>query len=373
MIIMNRFLFYLFLFTLSLISLPVLASAPVIQAKAAVLMDMKTGQVVWERNSRDPLPPASTTKVLTAILAYDMGNTNKLCAVSPKAASVGEASIHLKAGEKILLGDLLKGALICSGNDACVAIAENVSGSESLFVQWMNLKAKILGAGSSEFVNTNGLPAKDHYVTAYDLALISRYAMQNPQFSAVVGSRYQTIGQGTSKRYLKSTNKLLWQYPGCIGIKTGTTVSAGPCLVSAGERGEKKFLSVVLNSPDRFGDSSKLLDYGLEDFSSRTLFHRGDLIRTVPVINGMKKTVAVIISQDETVVLPKQQTKVPQTEIFIQEQLAAPVQKGQSLGHIDVLDNNRGLLSRINIVADESIPERLTLWEKLKRLCQLVI
>lgn len=347
------------------VSLPVIAQEPTIQARAAILMDVETGQVLWRRNESTLLPPASTTKVLTAVLAYEIGNVEKICSVSPKAAAVGEASLHLRAGETMSLGELLNGALICSGNDACVAIAENVSGTEGLFVHWMNNKCQIIGAKNSNFINTNGLPAENHLVSAYDLALISRYALHNQEFSSVVKKRFEVIGQGTSKRYLKNTNKLLWSYSECIGVKTGTTNAAGPCLVSAVEKSGKKYLAVVLNSPDRYGDSYRLLEYGLNNFSSTTIFSKGELVGFVKVNNGIKENVGAEVSSKETVILSADKAGSFKKIYYLKEEVDAPIKKGQSLGHIAVYDSRNSLISTINVTAMESISERLSWWQYL--------
>ncbi len=197
---------------------------------------------------------------------------------------------------------------------------------------------------------------------------MSRYALHNSYFSSVVRQRFQVIGQGASKRYLKNTNKLLWQYPGCIGVKTGTTIAAGPCLVSAAENGRgKKYLCAVLNSPDRYGDSKKLLEYGFKNFTTITLFHQGDLIRLVKVNNGVKKNVAAEVPFDETISLSQNQSHSLKKIYLIKDQVIAPIKKGQSLGQIKILDKDQRLISRINVVAHESIAENLNWWATFKK------
>ncbi|MGI6713098.1 MAG: D-alanyl-D-alanine carboxypeptidase family protein [Bacillota bacterium] len=322
-----------------------------INAKAAVLVEMDSGQVLWEKNKDKLLPPASTTKILTALIAFDMGNLQKICTVSPKAASIGESSLHIKTGEQIKLEELLKGALLHSGNDACVAIAENLAGSESFFVYWMNLKAKLLGAVSSTFYNTNGLPDDRHLLTAYDLSLISCYAMQNKNFFSVVQKKYDIIGNGINKRYLKNTNKLLWKYPWCIGIKTGTTIAAGQCLVSAAEKNGERYIAVVLNSSDRYSDSLKLLEYGVNNFSRRTLFKENDVIGNVPVINGSQRTVPAVVSKRVSVFYQDSVNTPPKISLHIRKSVSAPVKKGNSMGYIEIIDYKGDIITRVNVVA----------------------
>jgi len=245
---------------------PAFASVPVVQAQAAILMDSATGEIIFARNAWEKRAPASTTKILTAILAIEKGDLKAPVTVSANAAAVGEATIYLKKGDMLTLGDLLHGALMQSGNDACVALAEAISPSEEEFVNLMNLKAKVLGAENTHFYNTNGLPHKDHLTTAYDLAMITRYAMKNPVFAEIVGKKEYTLTwlNSSRKMYLKNTNRLLWSYQWATGVKTGTTNAAGKCLVASGRYKDKEMIAVVLNSPDRFGDARRLLEYGLK-------------------------------------------------------------------------------------------------------------
>lgn len=355
---MNKKAFFIILFVILANPYRIWAVEPQISAKAAVLLDYETGQVLWGKNSQQSLPPASTTKILTAILAYDMGKVTKECLISPKASSIGEASLNLRSGEVITLEDLLKGALMRSGNDACVAIAENVAGSEGLFVKWMNLKAELLGGNNSHFINTNGLPAPEHTTTVYDLAMICRYAMHNTQFSSVVSTRFDVIGSGGSKRYLKNTNKLLWKYPWAIGVKTGTTNEAGKCLVAAAEKEGKRYIAVVLNSMDRYGESQRILEYGINNFSDVTIFNAGEIIKKIPVINGMEKEIGGIILSKEITTIPNHLVNKIKINTHIVEKVSAPIKKGQSLGHIDVTNEKGKIISKINVVADKSVPQK---------------
>lgn len=242
------------------------AKAPAIGARAAVLIDVNTGNVIYEKNAYDRLPPASTTKVLTAILALEKGDLNKVVNVSSNAASVGESTLGLSTGDRLTLMDLIHGALIRSANDACVAIAEEIAPSEEEFLGLMNLKARILGTEKTTFFNTNGLPQKGHLTTAYDLAAITRYALKNQLFADIIKKKYYTVTWQDSKktRKIKNTNLLLWTYTKAIGVKTGTTDKAGKCLISAARDQEMELIAVVLNSPDRFNEAKKLLEYGFE-------------------------------------------------------------------------------------------------------------
>lgn len=251
------------MYLLFLFSYPVYAFGD-IQAKSAVVINAKTGQIIYSKNSEESRPPASTTKIMTAILAIECAELDKIVTISDNAAATGEASIHLYRGERLTLKNLVYGALLKSGNDACVAIAENVAPSEEEFIGLMNLKALTIGAYNTEFHNTNGLPKEGHMTTAYDLAIMARYALKNEMFSDIVNTKeyYLCWEDSSRKMYLKNTNKLLWTYSFATGVKTGTTDKAGRCLVASARQNQTEIIAVVLHSPDRYGEARKLLEYG---------------------------------------------------------------------------------------------------------------
>jgi len=229
-------------------------------------METGTGKVLYEKNAREKKPPASTTKIMTALLAIECGNPAAPVTISKKAASTGEATLGLAENDVLTLNALVHGALIKSGNDACVAIAEAVAPTEEEFVGLMNLKAKLLGAGSTTFFNTNGLPHREHLTTAYDLAVIARYALGNNQFREIVRMKsYELRWLKPARRVtINNTNKLLWLYPQATGIKTGTTVKAGKCLVASAVHLNTELIAVILHSGDRYGDARKLFEYGFQ-------------------------------------------------------------------------------------------------------------
>lgn len=249
------------------------AAAPLqVMAKSAVLLDAQNGEILYCKAPDEKRPPASTTKILTAILAIECGNLNQVVSVSENAANTGEASLHLRPGEKLTLYNLLHGALMKSANDACVAIAEAIAPSEEEFIGLLNMKAKALGAFNTEFFNTNGLPCKGHLTTAYDLAIITRHAMNNPVFADIVKKKTYLLEWEDSSRktYIKNTNKLLWTYLYTTGVKTGTTDSAGKCLVASAKYGNRQLITVLLNSPDRFSEARRMLEYG---FKEKGVYH----------------------------------------------------------------------------------------------------
>ena len=240
------------------------AVLPAITAEAAVVMDLDTGQVLYGKGEHERRPPASLTKVMTGYLAGKQFQAQQWITVSEPAASTGESSLNLKTGDVLTFDALLHGALMKSANDACVALAEYMAGTEKNFVQNMNLQACLLGCKDTNFCNSNGLPAEGHYSSAYDLALMTRAAMQNETFAAIVQKQqYMVHWQDGRQLLVRNTNRLLREYPGAIGVKTGTTNEAGQCLIAVAEKAGKRVIVVVLKSKNRFYDAVALLDYGL--------------------------------------------------------------------------------------------------------------
>lgn len=257
-------------------------ATPQIRAASAAIGDVKSGLLIYEKNAREKRPPASLTKVMTAIIAVEYGNINQNVKVSAKAARIPPSKLYIHSGEIIQLNSLLKSALMISANDACVAIAEHVGGEEEYFVNLMNLKAWALGMENTHFVNTNGLPANDHYSCAVDLVRLGIYSRQVPYVNEYTAQKSDTIIRSGRKETLNNTNKLLWSYPGANGIKTGTTNLAGQCLVSSAIIGEKAFVSVVLKAGDRYTDSRALLDYAFQNYNPMKVFSK-DRVETLSV------------------------------------------------------------------------------------------
>ena len=240
------------------------AVLPAITAEAAVVMDLDTGQVLYGKGEHERRPPASLTKVMTGYLAGKQFQAQQWITVSETAASTGESSLNLITADVLTFDALLHGALMKSANDACVALAEYMAGTEKNFVQNMNLQACLLGCKDTNFCNSNGLPAEGHYSSAYDLALMTRAAMQNETFAAIVQKQqYMVHWQEGRQLLVRNTNRLLREYPGAIGVKTGTTNEAGQCLIAVAEKAGKRVIVVVLKSKNRFYDAVALLDYGL--------------------------------------------------------------------------------------------------------------
>ena len=242
------------------------ASAVDLSARAAVLIDGKSGKVLFEKNKDERLPMASTTKIMTGLLACESKKMKKTVTVSPVASGTEGSSLWLEPGEKQTLENLTYGLMLRSGNDAAVAIAEYLGGSIDAFALLMNERAKKIGVKNTGFKNPNGLDAEGHFTSAYDLALISREAMKNKTFRKIVSTKNKTIPWESSEwdRSLTNHNKMLWRYEGCNGIKTGFTKKSGRCLVTSAKRGKTELICVTLNAPDDWNDHTKMLDYGFE-------------------------------------------------------------------------------------------------------------
>ncbi|MDF2500309.1 MAG: dacB 2 [Anaerosporomusa subterranea] len=260
-----------------LLLLPTLSEAvylipPPIEAEAAIIMDAETKTVLYEKEPDKRMFPASTTKIMTFMLAQKLGSLDSTVTVSSKAAGCEGSSLELSKGDQINLRGLLYGLMLVSGNDAAEAVAEHIGGSIPQFVRQMNDEAASIGARNTRFVNPHGLPDPRHYTTAYDLALITAQALRNPEFSKVSSTKSTTITFINGKtRRLDNTNKLLGAYRGINGGKTGYTEAAGDCLVVTAKRGGVQLIVVVLNDDGRWADARSLLDFG---FAQRGIAER---------------------------------------------------------------------------------------------------
>ncbi|MGM9571265.1 MAG: D-alanyl-D-alanine carboxypeptidase family protein [bacterium] len=330
-----------------------------ITAKSAVVIEYETGKVIFAKNSEEKRAPASTTKIMTALVALDeMGDQlDILVPTSEKAATIGESSIWLVKGEVLSLEDMLYGLLLNSGNDAAVAIAEKIGGSEAGFVQMMNAKAKSLGAKNTHFANPNGLPNKDHYTTAADLAKITRCALHNPIFSSIVATKTKEIIWENHEwnRQLINTNKLLWHLDGANGVKTGYTEDAGHCLVSSAKRGDQQFICVVLNSANIWEDSKNLLEYAFANYKKVDLYDKGQAVAEAKVDSGLEDKLKLITQNKVSVVVPKDNKQKIKKKFLIKEnKKAAPIKKGEVIGRMDILLDGK-IISQENLMADRDV------------------
>ncbi|HZJ83387.1 MAG TPA: D-alanyl-D-alanine carboxypeptidase family protein [Clostridia bacterium] len=336
--------------SLCILSLPLISQATPLEvsARAAVLIEVETGRVLYEKNAHEKMPMASTTKIMTAILAIENSNLDDILTISPSASGVEGSSLYLAKGEKLTIEQLLYGLMLRSGNDAATALAEHLGESLEGFSDMMNEKAKEIGAKDTNFMNPHGLHHKDHYTTAYDLALISAYAMKNPSFREIVSTQYYKIpweGQPWD-RVLKNKNALLWDYENANGIKTGYTKASRRCLASAAIRNNMQLVSIVLDCQPWFQDSSAILDYGFAHYKMIKLFSKGDAVGSIPVEKGFEERVNLILNDDLTIPLTDEELEKIQIKVKQPTSLMAPVTSHTAVGSINIAVDNNSLISK---------------------------
>lgn len=338
------------------------AQNPNINAKYAIVCDVETGRILWGKNINIKRPMASTTKIMTAILAIEKGNLNEMVTVTPTACSIGGSSIWLKPGEQLTIRELLYGMMLKSGNDAATAVAQHIAGSVSDFVKMMNNKAIEIGAYNTSFANPHGLDDHNHYSTALDLSIIAAYALKKPIFSEIVKTREATISwhdQG-GKRYLRNINKLLWIYPQADGVKTGYTSRAGHCLVASATQNDWQLVSVVLKCPSRYtlwNDSIELLEYGFSTYYRYNAVKKNQIIKTIEVKNGKRDIVAVLNTKEINLPLKKGEEDNVKVVVDLPEHVEAPVKKKQILGKLKVYLDSK-LMGESDLVAEISIERK---------------
>ena len=328
---------------------------PRITAESAILIDAATGKVLYTKQCRKRRPPASTTKIMTAILALENGRLEDTCTASPYATSTPYGSLNLKPGETLTLQDLLYAMLLRSANDGAVCVAEHISGTEPDFVDFMNEKAREIGAKDTRFANPHGLYAQGHYSTAYDLALIARYAIRNPNFNSMVKTRTERINRSINKKdvHLINTAKILWRYQGSDGIKTGYTKEAGHCFVGSATRDGWRLITVVLKSNNSGKDTQELFNYGFKHFKGISFIQPNQVIETVPVTGGVKETVA-LAGADWLGAVEKKNTPAHAESKIRLKKAVAPIKKGEKLGTITGFVNGREI-GTVDLVAAESV------------------
>lgn len=331
---------------------------PYVTADSAVVIDAETGAVLGGKNMHVRRPPASTTKIMTTLLAIEKGHLKDKVKVSHRAAIQEGSSIWLKEGEVLTMEELLYGMMLNSGNDACVAVAEHISGSVEKFAELMTRRAKEIGALHTTFKNPNGLPNDQHLTTAYDLAVIMRYAMQYPVFRQVTATKAKTISWPGNKwgRALRNHNQLLWDYPGCDGGKTGYTRAAGRCLVSTATRNGRRVIAVVMHSDNLWQDSSALLDYGLNNYKNVTLIGAGKEVYTLPLPKSKEKALKLVTARNFVITVPKNSQAKTTTKIILRDNLRLPILAGQKVGVMEVMINGEKV-GQVDLVAKNTVTE----------------
>ncbi|MBQ7033902.1 MAG: D-alanyl-D-alanine carboxypeptidase [Clostridia bacterium] len=325
---------WILLLIIFLLVLPVQAEElPEISAKSAVVLEYATGAVPYAKNAESRLPMASTTKIMTALVALESGNPSDTVTIGPNAVGVEGSSMYLKAGEQMTLEELLYGLMLSSGNDAAVAIAEHIAGSEAAFAERMTARAQELGCINTQFKNANGLPDDEHYTTALELARITGKALEHEKFREIVSTKSKRIGTRT----LSNHNKMLSLYEGAVGVKTGYTKAAGRTLVSAAERDGITLIAVTLNAPDDWDDHTKMLDYSFSGMERRVITRKNTYAGIVPVEGGTMEVVHICFGADFSLSVVK--TAETEIKMKLPPSVQAPVAAGQEVGSGEVLVN----------------------------------
>ena len=358
---------------------PVSAAELNVPAKSAVLMDVATGQFLYEQDAHTPLAPASVTKVMTLLLimeAIDAGRIgwDDTVTTSESAAAKGGSQVYLKVGETMSVTDMVKSIAVSSANDCACAMAEHIAGSESAFVEMMNRRAKELGMDDTNFVNCTGLDdseeAKNHKTSAYDIAIMSRELLKNhPDIKKFTTIWMDTVRDGAFG--LSNTNKLVRFYPGATGLKTGFTSQAGYCLSASALREDMELVAVVMgceSSKDRFAACKSLLDHG---FAGYALITPQQDTAQIPVKLGTADFVTAVPSQEDAVLIDKGQKNQVTQQTELLESVDAPVSKGQRLGTLYIKAGEQ-VLKEIPLVAEDAVP-KLTFWQMFGKIFQKLV
>lgn len=348
-------------------------------SKSALLMEEDTGTILYEQNSHEALPPASVTKVMTLLLIYEGERDGKFdwtdtVQVSEHAASMGGSQVFLEEGETQTAADMTKSIAIASANDAAVAMAEFMAGSEEAFVQKMNERAKELGMEDTNFVNACGLDTEGHVSSAYDIALMSRELMENfPEIKEYTTTWQDSIVHKTRRGEetfgLTNTNKLIQWYEGATGLKTGSTGNALYCLSGTAERDGMGLIAVVMAAPDykvRFQEVMQLLDYGFANYAIEKGREKGYAMGEVPVEKGMMDTVEAVVAEEISVLVPKGKESQWETRTELLPAVSAPVEAGTKVGELVYLRDGEEV-GRVELTAGENV-EKANVDTMLRRM-----
>ncbi len=366
-------IFLLFCMTFSAFSVLADENAAVnVTAPAAILIEAGTGQVLYEKNSHDRRPPASVTKIMTMLLvieAIDEGtlSLNDMVRCSEFAASMGGSQVYLEPNEEMSVRDMLKAVAVASGNDAAVALAEHVAGSAEGFVDLMNQRAAALGMKDTHFVNCNGLDNPEHLTTAYDIALMSRELVRHPLIFEFTGIWMDSLRDGAFG--LVNTNKLIRFYEGANGLKTGSTSVAKFCLSASAVRNGMNLIAVIMgadSSKDRFGDASRLLDYGFANYAIAGSLLTPEDLTPLPVKKGKTERVEIGVSDDFKVLVSKKKLNSIEKKITLPEAVEAPIAAGDTVGSVEFMIDGQPI-GGTDLIAKADAP-RVTPLTMLKKL-----
>lgn len=334
-----------------------------ISAPSCILMEADTGTVLFEKNAHEMLPPASVTKIMTILLTMEAIESGKIkyddmVVGSARAKSMGGSTIFLDEGEALSVRDMIKGMVVASGNDACVAMAEHLAGSVEEFVALMNKRAKELGMNETNFENCNGLDADGHKISAYDIAIMSRELLKHNDIFAFTTIWMDSLRDG--KFTLSNTNKLIRFYKGATGLKTGSTSVAKNCISATAKRDGMHLIAVVMGAPtskNRFADASNLLNYGFGAYGVKKVISKGDTLATQEIKKGMKQKAELIAEKDYTYLYKKNESKNVLPKISAELSAEAPIEKGKSAGKAEVVADGK-VIGEVNLLYKESIEKK---------------
>ncbi len=358
---------------------PGLNMAP--HARSAILMEADSGTILYEKNPNEKLPPASITKVMTLLLTMEAIERGELkltdkVRTSERAASMGGSQIFLQPGEEMTVEDMIKGIAIASGNDASVAIAEHIGGTEEAFVAKMNERAKQLGMKNTHFVNSNGLPSPDHYSTAYDIAIMSRELLKHEAITKYTGIYQDYLRKDTANPFwLVNTNRLVRFYEGVDGLKTGYTTEAKYCLTATAKRNNMRIIAVVLGEPDtktRNSEVASMFTYAFNHYQVYPVYKKGDVVRTITVDKGKQTALNVVTPQSVSLLTRKGESpETYQKEVILTSTVKAPIKKTDIVGHLFIKKDGKEV-TRIDLYPEKTV-EQASLWEILKRTSRKIL
>ncbi|NSL50449.1 D-alanyl-D-alanine carboxypeptidase family protein [Calidifontibacillus erzurumensis] len=345
-------------------------------AQSAILIERDTGTVLYEKAADKKLPPASMTKIMTMLLIMEALDEGKIkldekVRTSEYAASMGGSQIFLEPGEEMTVDELLRGIAIASGNDATVAMAEHIAGSNEAFVEMMNKKAKELGLKNTNFKNATGLPAEDHYSTARDMAIMSKELLKYDLITKYTGVYEDYLRENTDKKFwLVNTNRLVKFYPGVDGVKTGYTSEAKYCLSATAKKDGMRVIAVVMGAStpkDRNRQITKMLDYAFSQYKTHPMYERNQPIAKVKVSKGDKSSINAVTSEPISLLTKKGENidNIKQ-ELVIHEEIKAPIQKGDELGKL-ILKKGDKIVVESPLVADKDV-KAASWWKLFKRM-----
>lgn len=349
-------------------------------AKSAIMIEASTGEILFQKNKDEKLAPASMTKMMSMLLIMEEienGNLkwNEMITTSEKASSMGGSQIFLKVGEKMTVEDLLKGVAIASGNDAVVALAERVSGSEEQFVKRMNIRAKDLGLKNTNFINATGLTADNHYSSAYDMSLIAKELVKHEKILEFTSTYEDYLRKDTkSPFWLVNTNRLVRFKEGVDGLKTGFTDEAGYCLTATMKKDNMRLITVVMkeeNTSKRSADTTKMLDYGFNIYMVQTILDEKTTIEKKKVELGKTLTTEIVPKENITILNKKSDEQKNITYKTNINKIIAPVKKGDKVGTIDIIEDNN-IISTIDATVKEDIAKANILTIYLRNLKEII-